>query len=91
MLTVRQNEMWRYIATYTHENKGVSPSLDEMKDALGMSSKAGVHRLVTSLVEKGFLRRMRARARSIEVIRQPDRIGPTCPNCGVSLNQRAAS
>ena len=91
MLTAKQNELWRFISEYTHENRGTSPSFDEMKAHLGLRSKSGVHRLVTSLVDRGFIRRYRARARSIEVIRKPEGIGPTCPNCGASLNQRVAS
>jgi repressor LexA len=57
--------------------KGVSPSFDEMKDALGLKSKSGIHRLITGLEERGFIRRLPHRARAIEVLRLPDNMdGP---------------
>jgi repressor LexA len=71
MLTRKQHELLMLI----HERlqaEGVPPSFDEMKDALGLKSKSGVHRLVTALEERGFLRRLHHRARALEVLKLPD-------------------
>ncbi len=71
MLTRKQHELLLYI--YHHlTGHGVSPSFEEMKDALGLRSKSGIHRLVTGLEERGFIRRLPHRARALEVIRLPD-------------------
>ncbi len=71
MLTQKQHELLLYI--YHHlTGHGVSPSFEEMKDALGLRSKSGIHRLVTGLEERGFIRRLPHRARAIEVLRLPD-------------------
>jgi repressor LexA len=70
---------------FIHERlsaSGVSPSFDEMKDALGLKSKSGIHRLITGLVERGFITRLPHRARALEVVRLPDNvtdIGPPRP------------
>jgi repressor LexA len=62
------------------QDKGVPPSFDEMKDALDLKSKSGIHRLITALVERGFIRRLPHRARAIEVIRLPEnQTTPTAP------------
>jgi repressor LexA len=55
-------------------DSGISPSFDEMKDALGLKSKSGVHRLITGLEERGFIRRLPHRARAIEIVKLPDAI-----------------
>ncbi len=71
MLTRKQHELLLFI----HERLGqggVSPSFDEMKDALGLKSKSGIHRLITGLEERGFIRRLPHRARALEVLRLPD-------------------
>ncbi len=71
MLTRKQHELLMLI----HERlqaEGVPPSFDEMKDALGLKSKSGVHRLVTALEERGFLRRLHHRARALEVLKLPE-------------------
>lgn len=70
MLTRKQHELLRYINERLSEN-GVSPSFDEMKDALGLKSKSGIHRLITALEERGFIRRLAHRARALEVLRLP--------------------
>jgi repressor LexA len=57
------------------QDSGVPPSFDEMKDALELKSKSGIHRLITALVERGFIRRLPHRARAIEVIRLPENTG----------------
>ncbi len=71
MLTRKQHELLLFIHKHLTKN-GVSPSFDEMKDALGLKSKSGIHRLVTGLEERGFIRRLPHRARALEVLRLPD-------------------
>ncbi|MCE2493696.1 MAG: transcriptional repressor LexA [Alphaproteobacteria bacterium] len=71
MLTRKQHELLRYINDYLAEN-GVSPSFDEMKDALALKSKSGIHRLITALEERGFIRRLPHRARALEVLKLPE-------------------
>lgn len=71
MLTKKQHELLLYIHDHLGCN-GVSPSFDEMKEALGLKSKSGIHRLITGLVERGFIRRLPHRARAVEVLRLPD-------------------
>jgi repressor LexA len=74
MLTRKQLELLRFINERLKE-AGVPPSFDEMKDALDLRSKSGIHRLITALEERGFIRRLPNRARAIEVIRLPDAVG----------------
>ena len=71
MLTRKQRELLRYISDRLAED-GVSPSFDEMKEAVGLKSKSGVHRLITALEERGFIRRLPHRARALEVIKFPE-------------------
>jgi len=71
MLTRKQHELLLYIAQQVSRD-GVSPSFDEMKEALGLRSKSGIHRLVTALVERGFIKRIPNRARALEVVRLPE-------------------
>ena len=71
MLTRKQHELLRFIQTRL-EDTGISPSFEEMKDALDLKSKSGVHRLISALEERGFIRRLPNRARALEVIRQPE-------------------
>ncbi|PCI64529.1 MAG: repressor LexA [Kordiimonadales bacterium] len=71
MLTAKQQQLLQFIHERLSQN-GVSPSFDEMKDALGLKSKSGVHRLINALEERGFIRRMANRARALEIIKQPD-------------------
>ena len=70
MLTRKQHELLRYINERL-EASGISPSFEEMKDALGLRSKSGIHRLITGLEERGFIRRLPHRARALEVIKLP--------------------
>ena len=72
MLTRKQHELLCFINDRLSET-GVSPSFEEMKDALDLKSKSGVHRLITALEERGFLRRLANRARALEVLKMPDR------------------
>ena len=74
MLTEKQKELLLFIHERMQEN-GVPPSFDEMKDALDLKSKSGIHRLITALVERGFIRRLPHRARAIEVIKLPENHG----------------
>lgn len=71
MLTRKQHELLQFISRHLSQF-GVSPSFDEMKEALGLRSKSGIHRLITGLEERGFIRRLPHRARALEVIRQPE-------------------
>ena len=71
MLTRKQFELLRFIHERLKES-GVPPSFDEMKDALDLRSKSGIHRLITALEERGFIRRLPNRARAIEVIKLPE-------------------
>src|ERR1051326_4806232 len=74
MLTRKQLELLRFIHERLKEAGG-PPSFDEMKDALDLRSKSGIHRLITALEERGFIRRLPNRARAIEVIKLPDQSG----------------
>jgi repressor LexA len=74
MLTRKQLELLRFIHERLTES-GVPPSFDEMKDALDLRSKSGIHRLITALEERGFIRRLPNRARAVEVIKLPDSVG----------------
>jgi repressor LexA len=74
MLTRKQFELLRFIHERLTES-GVPPSFDEMKDALDLRSKSGIHRLITALEERGFIRRLANRARAIEVIKLPESVG----------------
>jgi len=71
MLTEKQRTLLVFIHDCLNE-RGVSPSFDEMKDALSLKSKSGIHRLITALEERGFLKRLPHRARALEVTRLPD-------------------
>jgi len=71
MLTKKQYELLLYIDGRLKET-GVSPSFDEMKDALELKSKSGIHRLITGLEERGFIRRLAHKARALEVLRLPE-------------------
>ena len=78
MLTRKQHELIRFIQARLEET-GVSPSFEEMKDALDLRSKSGVHRLISALEERGFIRRLPNRARALEVLRQPDDVSAKVP------------
>jgi repressor LexA len=71
MLTRKQFELLRFIHERLKES-GIPPSFDEMKDALDLRSKSGIHRLITALEERGFIRRLPNRARALEVIKLPE-------------------
>src|SRR5262245_58185239 len=75
MLTKKQRELLLFINDMIKET-GVSPSFDEMKEALDLASKSGIHRLITALEERGFLRRLAHRARALEVLKLPESAVP---------------
>jgi repressor LexA len=76
MLTKKQHELLMFIHERMKES-GIPPSFDEMKDALDLASKSGIHRLITALEERGFIRRLPNRARALEVVKLPDSMNPT--------------
>ena len=90
MLTKKQHELLSYINGRLAET-GVSPSFEEMKEALELKSKSGVHRLISALEERGFIRRLANRARALEVTRMPDvkAGGSEAPRAAVQLPQAA--
>jgi len=81
MLTRKQHELLMFIHERIRET-GVSPSFDEMKDALNLASKSGIHRLITALEERGFLRRLAHRARALEVVKMPQQATAASPPKG---------
>jgi len=78
MLTRKQHDLLMLIHERLQET-GVPPSFEEMKEALELKSKSGIHRLITALEERGFIRRLPHRARALEVIRLPDSMSQTAP------------
>jgi len=76
MLTVKQRELLQFIHGRLQQS-GVSPSFDEMREALDLKSKSGVHRLISALEERQFIRRLPNRARALEVIKMPETVSPS--------------
>ena len=88
MLTAKQKELLMLIHTRIQET-GVPPSFDEMKDALDLKSKSGIHRLITALEERGFIRRLAHRARALEIIKLPDAMmAQNAPAAGSQAGER---
>ncbi|MBJ7485063.1 transcriptional repressor LexA [Brevundimonas sp.] len=81
MLTKKQHELLMFIHERIKET-GVSPSFDEMKEALDLASKSGIHRLITALEERGFIRRLAHRARALEVTKMPEQATTAAPRGG---------
>ncbi|HEY0595161.1 transcriptional repressor LexA [Sphingopyxis sp.] len=79
MLTAKQHELLHFIQQKL-DASGISPSFEEMKEALGLKSKSGIHRLISALEERGFLRRLPNRARALEVIKVPEAATPAVRN-----------
>ena len=75
MLTRKQKELLMFIHERVKE-QGVPPSFDEMKEALDLKSKSGIHRLITALEERGFIRRLPHRARALEILKLPESVNP---------------
>ena len=78
MLTSKQHELLLFINKRLNDS-GVSPSFDEMREALDLKSKSGVHRLISALEERGFIRRLPNRARALEVLKLPESAAPSAP------------
>jgi repressor LexA len=78
MLTSKQKELLLFVHKKLQET-GVPPSFDEMKEALDLKSKSGIHRLITALEERGFIRRLPHRARALEVVKLPDNMSDAAP------------
>lgn len=83
MLTRKQLELLDFINKRLIAD-GVPPSFDEMKEALDLRSKSGIHRLITALEERGFIRRLAHRARAIEIVKLPEALGGATPAPGFS-------
>ena len=79
MLTRKQYDLLQFIHKRLQKD-GVPPSFDEMKEALRLKSKSGIHRLITGLEERGFLRRLPHRARALQVVKLPDSAALPAPN-----------
>ncbi len=90
MLTVKQHELLLFINQRLGES-GVSPSFDEMREALDLKSKSGVHRLISALEERGFIRRLPNRARALEVARLPESAIPQAASAGAATTAAARS
>ena len=88
MLTAKQHELIRFIQAKLEET-GISPSFEEMKEALDLKSKSGVHRLISALEERGFIRRLPNRARALEVLKGPED-AVASPRAGRPANDTAA-
>lgn len=84
MLTQKQKELLLFIHQRLQE-EGVPPSFDEMKEALDLKSKSGIHRLITALEERGFIRRLPNRARALEVIKLPENSTEPARRSGLSV------
>lgn len=87
MLTKKQRDLLVFIRDRVADG-GVAPSFDEMKDALDLKSKSGIHRLITGLVERGYLQRLPNRARALEVVKMPDGLDKTGQDNKPSFVQR---
>ena len=85
MLTRKQHELLRFIQIRLEES-GISPSFEEMKEALDLKSKSGVHRLISALEERGFIRRLPNRARALEVLKQPEDVNSKAPKQAPAAN-----
>ena len=87
MLTRKQHELLMFIHERIQET-GVSPSFDEMKEALDLASKSGIHRLITALEERGFIRRLAHRARALEVVKLPEQATAGAPRGRAGFSPR---
>ena len=90
MLTRKQHELITFIQNKLEES-GISPSFEEMKEALDLKSKSGVHRLISALEERGFIRRLPNRARALEVIKTPEgSVAKAAPRAAANANDALA-
>jgi repressor LexA len=90
MLTAKQRELLLFIDGRLKED-GVSPSFDEMREALDLKSKSGVHRLISALEERGFIRRLPNRARALEVLKVPEANAPRPPATVIPIRPAASA
>src|SRR3954467_4760618 len=90
MLTAKQRDLLLFIDNRLKES-GISPSFDEMREALDLKSKSGVHRLISALEERGFIRRLPNRARALEIVRMPDGNASIPVNAKTSMAPPAAA
>jgi len=90
MLTRKQHELLTFIDKHLRDT-GFSPSFEEMKEALSLKSKSGIHRLITALEERGFLKRRAHRARALEVLRMPDSLAPRAATASQAASAPAAT
>jgi repressor LexA len=90
MLTAKQRELLLFIQERLGQS-GISPSFDEMREALDLKSKSGVHRLISALEERGFIRRLPNRARALEVLKLPDTAAPAAPTNVVPIRPTAVA
>lgn len=90
MLTKKQYQLLVFIEKYIRET-GTSPSYDEMKEALSLRSKSGIHRLITGLEERGFIRRLAHRARAVEIVKLPTFVGSPALEAGAAGRRSAAA
>jgi repressor LexA len=88
MLTAKQRELLLFIDSRLKQG-GISPSFDEMREALDLKSKSGVHRLISALEERGFIRRLPNRARALEVVKLPETSAPAASASVVQLRPAA--
>lgn len=87
MLTKKQRDLLLFIQARV-SGGGIAPSFDEMKDALSLKSKSGIHRLITALVERGYLQRLPNRARALDVVKLPEGVFPSLPSRAVPAERR---
>ena len=85
MLTPKQSRLLEYLITSFKDNR-VSPSFDEMRQYLGLSSKSGVHRLISSLEERGFIKRLHNKARAIKILHEEENISSSISNSALENN-----
>ncbi len=90
MLTAKQQQLLMYIKQHLDQG-GISPSFEEMKEALDLKSKSGIHRLISALEERGFIRRLPNRARALEVLKLPDGAAAVPPDNVTALRKPAPS
>ena len=84
MLTKKQKELFDYLKTYIAKNN-ISPSFEEMKNALNLKSKSGIHRLITSLEQRGFIKRLKHKARAMEIIKNFSELSKKITNSEISI------
>lgn len=83
-MTPRQAKLFNFIAAFKAQSGGISPSFDEMKAALGLQSKSGIHRIVGALIAQGKITILPYRARSIDIVERT----LVCPHCGGKLEAK---